>query len=70
MTTHALGSVEDKPLRPACPRCRGRMFLEDDLDGSCLVCICCGFREDRSSSLPGDRPPDRRQHPSHEGFSL
>nr|AQQ74569.1 hypothetical protein [uncultured bacterium] len=69
MTTNTLGYVDDKPLRPACPRCRGRMFLEDDLYGTCLVCICCGFRQDRRFPS-GDRPPDHRQHPSHEGFSL
>lgn len=28
-----------------CPRCEGRMFLEDDIDGPEYTCLQCGHRK-------------------------
>ncbi len=57
------------PVRPACPRCKGRLYQEWDQDtGREWSCLNCGWRKSRRPGRLADQPLNRRrQRPNGNG---
>jgi len=52
----------------SCPRCRGDMFLENDLYTLDEVCLNCGFR--RVHSMPCSAKPQKRIRAKKRGRTV